>query len=640
MPLDRRVQTEQVPAAETAAVPRSVDELVRFDGPPEEFLSRLLALQSRVAPASAGALMRLAREGRPDVLALYPALPAGSQAPSWLVRAGEVAPDAAKADDPTILPLHSDESLYGAAADRHVILLPLRGGGFVGVAAFLVDTGDEAEVERRRERLEVGVGLMALYEMRLALQKRQYDVARLEHALEVMPSVNEHDRFMAAAMALVNEAASRWQCERVGLGFLKGRYVRLRAMSHTEKFSRKMQLVQDIEAAMEECLDQDEEIVHPAEHTATTVSRAAADLSRKHGPSAVLSMPLRHGGEVIAVLTLERDIEQPFTVDEIESIRLTCELLTPRLANLHENDLWFGARAVKTARNAAGAVVGPKHTWKKLIAILVLGLVCFAAFAQGDYTAEAPFILEARAHRVVAAPFGSFIKEVHVRPGDYVTAGQPLIELDTEELEIKIARARAEWARAMTAAKEARRDENEGEAQKAEARALSYEKQIELHTYHKERAELVAPISGVVVGEDQTRELGNRVETGKTLYEVVRIESLRAELAVPEDLIVDVEEEAKQRRAADEALRGELATVSYPGHRIPFEVEHVSPVARIVEQRNVYTTRAKLTETREWMRPGMEGLAKIHLGRRRYAWLWTRRLVNWVRMKLWSFGLT
>jgi len=35
------------------------------------------------------------------------------------------------------------------------------------------------------------------------------------------------------------------------------------------------------------------------------------------------------------------------------------------------------------------------------------------------------------------------------------------------------------------------------------------------------------------------------------------------------------------------------------------------------------------------MRPGMEGVAKISIDRRHLVWIWTRRLVNWVRMKLW-----
>jgi hypothetical protein len=31
----------------------------------------------------------------------------------------------------------------------------------------------------------------------------------------------------------------------------------------------------------------------------------------------------------------------------------------------------------------------------------------------------------------------------------------------------------------------------------------------------------------------------------------------------------------------------------------------------------------------------MEGLAKVDIGQRAYGWIWTRKLVNWVRMKLW-----
>ena len=64
------------------------------------------------------------------------------------------------------------------------------------------------------------------------------------------------EKFTSAAMAFCNEVASQWQCERVSIGFLKERYVQLKAMSHTESFNRKMQVVQDIESAMEECLDQ------------------------------------------------------------------------------------------------------------------------------------------------------------------------------------------------------------------------------------------------------------------------------------------------------------------------------------------------------------------------------------------------
>ncbi len=78
---------------------------------------------------------------------------------------------------------------------------------------------------------------------------------RLQQAMETLSAVNRHRRFTGSAMAFCNEAAAQWQCERVSLGFLRGRYVHLAAMSHTESFSRKMKVVQDIESVMEECLD-------------------------------------------------------------------------------------------------------------------------------------------------------------------------------------------------------------------------------------------------------------------------------------------------------------------------------------------------------------------------------------------------
>jgi len=43
----------------------------------------------------------------------------------------------------------------------------------------------------------------------------------------------------------------------------------------------------------------------------------------------------------------------------------------------------------------------------------------------------------------------------------------------------------------------------------------------------------------------------------------------------------------------------------------------------------------EFTEARQWLRPGMKGVGKIDVGRRSYLAIWSRDIVNWVRMKLW-----
>ncbi|MCD6303979.1 MAG: GAF domain-containing protein, partial [Planctomycetes bacterium] len=398
-----------------------IDRLSRFDGPPEQFLVSLLAVQCHLASADGGAILRLGAGGQVEILAVYPQPAAGSTAPVWLAQSAEVAPDVIRGGAAAVKALHGPDDLYGQPASQHLIMLPLRGGsGVMGVATFVVRTSDRKVLAATQQRLELTVSLLSLYEMRLTLQQRQGDLARLRLAMETTAAVNEQERFKGSAMAFVNEVASRWGCDRAALGLLKGRYVQLKAMSHTEKFSRKMKIVQDIEAAMEEALDQDVEVLHPAPPDATYVARAAGELSKRHGPTAVLSLPIRRGEEVLGVLTLERSVDEPFSLPEIEALRLACDLCSPRLLNLHEQDRWFGARAAAAARKALAVALGPKHTWIKALGVGIFALILVLVLYPGTFRADASFVLNSNTQQVVPAPFDGYLLAAYVRPGEFV----------------------------------------------------------------------------------------------------------------------------------------------------------------------------------------------------------------------------
>ena len=49
-----------------------------------------------------------------------------------------------------------------------------------------------------------------------------------------------------------------------------------------------------------------------------------------------------------------------------------------------------------------------------------------------------------------------------------------------------------------------------------------------------------------------------------------------------------------------------------------------------------FRVEAKLQQGAERLRPGMEGVAKITAGNRKLIWIWTRYLVDWVRLELWT----
>ena len=603
-----------------------IARLRHFEGSPAQFLSALLAAQCRHNQADGGIVLRFGSEKQADIVAVHPP-PSESQAPPpWLQQAAEVAAMAAGSGVSVIQPLHEAQTLYGQPARRHLIAIPCDGGILAHhIAVFSVAAASPPVLENLRERLELTMIFLGLYEARLSSQHRQAELQRLRVAMDVLAVCNEPQRFVSAAMALCNEIVARWRCERVGIGFLRGRYVRLQAMSHTEKFSRKMQRVQHLESAMEECLDQDLEIAYPAPSESAYVSRAAGELSTRYGGVVVLSLPLRKNGRVEAVLTLERLAHQPFSPEEIESLRLTSDLFMPRLATLYQQDRWVGAKMVSGVKKAAEALVGPRHAWVKLLVAAVLVLMAFLFFARGDYEAEAPFTLEATQRQVIPAPFDGYLQSVHIQPGEAVDNKTILATFDTAELRLQLGAAKAEYVAYQKQADAALRDEKIAEAQIAQAQADKTAGQIKLLEYRISQSQLISPLAGCVVIGDLKRQIGAPFKTGDVLFEVAPLDSLLADLSVPEDQITDLAEHQD----------GELATASYPRQRIGFVVERINPVAEVVNQRNVFKVRVKLASREPWMRPGMEGVAKVHLGKRNYAYLWTRRLVNWIRMQWW-----
>jgi len=604
-----------------------LERLKQPNADPTQFLTDLLAAQCFLGQADCGAVLRTGQNNNVEVLALYPPLKRDASAPDWLTRSAGFARDALSSD--TIFVKSLDESAQhgGQATQSHIVIVPLSLANIgKAIAAFIVRTKDKTALEASSQKLQLSIVLLGSSGMKSTQQNWQDSSKRLQRAMETLSAVNRQEKFTSAAMTFCNEVASQWQCERVSVGFLKGRYVQLKAMSHTESFSRKMQVVQDIEAAMEECLDQDVEILSPAPKEATYVSRAADKLSERYGPLNILSFPLRWNGEVLAVLTLERPADKAFGPDEIETIRLACELCIPRLVNLYEYGRWIGATIAIKARNSLAGLVGPKHTWIKLIAILCFCAILFLIFARGQFRPDSPFVLEATYQQVVPAPFDGYIKHVDVEVGDMVEGGSSILGgLDTAELRLSLAAAKAEKASYLKQASAAMRDSETAQAQIAQANADKVQAQIELLEYKISQSNLVSPIGGVVVKGDLKRQIGAPVKVGDVLFEVCPLESLRAQLMVPEDEIYDIKI----------GQEGYLATASYPGHRIKFEVERINPIAEVVNQRNIFKVRVQLLETHSWMRPGMEGVAKVSVGKRRYVWIWTRKIVNWVRMKLW-----
>jgi len=570
-------------------------------------------------------------EGDADILAICPALAPGSDPPVWVEIGARAASSRVQSGDrsPAAVAINASGDDERGATIQWIVTVPLRfgvGDAASAVAVFLVSSARDT-IDGALAALAPVAPEFEAHERRLASGSSSSPVDRMNSAVAPLLAANAQDRFFAAAVAVCNGIEASMGAHRVSVGFLRGRDVRLGAIGHTEKIVRSTRLVRDIENAMEECLDQDREVVTPAPVESPAVDRAAGELSRLHGPASVCVVPLRRGGEPIGALCIERAIDRPMTPGEIESIRLACELVTPRLHDLSERDRWLGARAASSLRRSAGAWLGPTHTWAKLLAIAGFAALVFLVFARGPYRVSAPFVLRTIERRVVPAPFDGYLESRSARIGDTVDAGDVLATLDASALLLERAEAAASRGGFIAEADRARGVGKAADALIAEARARELQATIDLLDWRIGRAVIRAPIGGVVVQGDLDAIIGAPVGAGDTLFVVAPIDALRAELSVDESQIADV------RLGAG----GTLATTADPSARVAFEVTRLDPVAieDTGENTGAFRVVVRIEDEPGWLRPGMEGVAKVDAGRRRYAWLWSHRLVNWVRMKLW-----
>ena len=221
---------------------KEVAQLLKLDVPPPRFLHELLAVLCRIAPAAGAAVMRPAEKNRMEILAAYPQPGAAGAGLDWIPRAVDASLKVAASGAPAIVAKNPVQGSSGPPPDP-IVLIPVPNGTSVrAVAAFRVQPHSPQELAVCRERLEITPFLLDHYELRSALRQRQGAIDRLRLVLEVLAVANRSERFKSVCMALCNEVATRLRCQRVSLGVLDGRYVRVQAISHTDTFRREVKL--------------------------------------------------------------------------------------------------------------------------------------------------------------------------------------------------------------------------------------------------------------------------------------------------------------------------------------------------------------------------------------------------------------
>ena len=140
-----------------------------------------------------------------------------------------------------------------------------------------------------------------------------------------------------------------------------------------------------------------------------------------------------------------------------------------------------------------------------------------------------------------------------------------------------------------------------------------------------EQATITAPIDGVIVVGDLRKWISSVVAQGDPLFQVAPMDRWTLELQVPEASSAELSPD----------LAGSFATYARPQDVRRFRISRVLAAAQARDTRNVYIAEADVDARNDWIRPGMEGIARIQLGPKPVWWIAFHRVIDYLRIHLW-----
>jgi multidrug efflux pump subunit AcrA (membrane-fusion protein) len=259
--------------------------------------------------------------------------------------------------------------------------------------------------------------------------------------------------------------------------------------------------------------------------------------------------------------------------------------------------------------------------------VALLAIVLFFVFARGDYRVTAKTVIEPATRQAIVAGLNGYIRSAPHRAGDEVAAGTLLVQLDDRELKLERSKWQSQQEQSSRQYYEALGNRNAPQVQILTAQIAQAKAQVALLDDQIARTQILAPFDGVLVEGDLSHSLSAPVERGQVLFEMAPLDSYRIILQVDERDIGDVAVEQ----------RGQLVLSGFADDPLPFSVGRLTPVSTASEGRNFFRVEAHIENPPARLRPGMEGVGKIEIDRRRLIWVWTHEVIDWVRLKIWNW---
>ena len=354
--------------------------------------------------------------------------------------------------------------------------------------------------------------------------------------------------------------------------------------------------------------------------------RILGKLAEMHGDDAAAAIPLTDAkGDIdeVAVLHWADAGKMP----DLTKWTALWTLSRPILAQKDAAAAGFFTRNMRALGTGLRRLFGPRAFKLKLTVVALLVILAILIFVKVPNTLRADVVISDPDLRVVSAPVDGFLDEVLVLPGDPVVEGQVLLRLDASEVRLRLVELEAQIARHEARAGSARRDRDLAEAAVAEAEAGEARARLDLALRELDSTDIHARISGLVIEGDLRERIGARLSYGQELMRIAPRQGIELRLSV-------------RNRDAERLvpnLSGTLRLEAAPEIALPIEVLRVRPGAGTIDGELRFVAFGRLDAVDARVENGMQGLARLDLGRAPIHEVWLRPIAETIYMFLWRW---
>ena len=456
-------------------------------------------------------------------------------------------------------------------------------------------------------------------QMRLASNQSAVN-KNLHNAFGLARGLSQTDNSPAAARVMVNYLQTALNCNQVTLSLCPdAKSATISAISGVEQVDVRSEFADHTIAALQQPLLESQKL----EFSVGSEKSSAAELALENyciisNCDGVIAIPiLDAGGKAIGSILIgcekKQFLDPAFHANTQQIIDLVSEHLQ---TVLRVNDSLINSALSRfnklkqsaTARNIAIATA------------VLIGVLCVPM----PYRVWCDCNVQPVERRFVAAPYEGVLAQSLVRGGDQVAAQQVVARLDGRLLRGELAGVQAEFDVAKKRRDLALATGDVAQSQIAKSEMQRYLAKVTILKQRLGNLEVRSPINGIVITGDLEKAVGVPLENGQTLFEIAPLETMVAEIGIPES----------EAQYVKPGMTVQLKFDSFPFKTFSATIQRIHPRAEELDGASVFIADVVLENSAGRLRPGMSGSAKISSGWSPLVWNLFHR--PWESLRYWT----